>query len=83
VIQERVYVVEVVDRLAGFLAIEDEGGGRGYLHGIFVGPEHQGRGVGSVLMRLAKELAPGGLRLHTSRRNALAAAFYERPAAIK
>ena len=29
-------------------------------------------------MHLAKELAPAGLRLHTLRRNAQAAAFYER-----
>jgi ribosomal protein S18 acetylase RimI-like enzyme len=76
--QERVYVAEIAGHVAGFLAIRDEGGGRGYVHQIFVAPQHQQRGIGSVLIGLAKHLAPAGLRLHTLQRNAQAAAFYER-----
>ncbi|MFN8634872.1 MAG: GNAT family N-acetyltransferase [Chloroflexota bacterium] len=76
--EEQVFVAEVDGQLAGFLALKDRGGGQGYLHEIFVEPEYQHRGIGSILMRLAKELAPAGLRLHTLQRNARAAAFYER-----
>jgi putative acetyltransferase len=76
--QEQVHVAEIDGRLAGFLAVRDDGGGRGYLHQIFVAPEYQGRGVGAALMTLAKRLAPAGLRLHTLQRNVQAAAFYER-----
>jgi putative acetyltransferase len=76
--QEQVYVAEVAGRIAGFLAVKDRGGGQGYLHEIFVAPEHHRRGIGSTLMRLAKQLAPAGLRLHTLQRNTQAAAFYER-----
>jgi ribosomal protein S18 acetylase RimI-like enzyme len=76
--EERVFVVEVGRRLAGFLAVKERDGGHGYVHEIFVSPEFQGRGVGSTLMGLAKDLAPAGLSLHTLQRNAQAAAFYER-----
>jgi ribosomal protein S18 acetylase RimI-like enzyme len=77
-VEEQIYVAEVDGRLAGFLAVKDRGGGQGYLHEIFVTPEHQGQGIGSALMALAKALAPAGLRLHTLQRNTRAAAFYER-----
>jgi putative acetyltransferase len=76
--EEQVYVAEVGGRMAGFLAVKDEGDGRGYLHEIFVAPAYQRSGVGSALMDVAKALAPAGLRLHTLRRNAQAAAFYAR-----
>jgi ribosomal protein S18 acetylase RimI-like enzyme len=76
--EERVSIAEVDGRIAGFLAVKDRGGGQGYLHEIFVAPELQGRGIGSTLMGLAKELAPAGLRLDTLQRNTQAAAFYER-----
>lgn len=78
VAEERVYIAELGGRIAGFLAVKDRGDGHGYLHEIFIAPEFQRRGVGTVLMQLAKELAPAGLRLHTLQRNAQAAAFYER-----
>jgi putative acetyltransferase len=76
--EEQVYVAEVDGQIAGFLAVKDRGKGHGYLHEIFVLSEHQGRGIGSALMRLAKALAPAGLRLHTLQRNTQAAVFYER-----
>src|SRR5690242_20194841 len=44
--EERVFVAEVDGMVAGFLALRDEGGGRGYLHEIFVAPGQQHRGVG-------------------------------------
>ncbi|HEY3081977.1 MAG TPA: GNAT family N-acetyltransferase [Chloroflexota bacterium] len=77
-VEERVYVAEVDGRIAGFLAVKDEGGGAGYLHEIFVAPPFQRHGIGSVLMALAKRIAPAGLSLHTLQRNTQAAAFYAR-----
>ncbi len=77
-VEERVYVAEIDGRLAGFLAVADRGGGQGYLHEIFVAPEFQRRGLGSILMAKAKELAPAGLRLRTLQRNTQASAFYAR-----
>jgi putative acetyltransferase len=77
-IEEQVFVAELDGRIVAFLAVKDQGAGLGYLHEIFVAPEHQQRGLGSRLMALAKELAPAGLSLHTLQRNAQAAAFYER-----
>lgn len=77
-VEERIYVAEGDGRLAGFLAVKEECGGRGYLHEIFLAPEFQGQGIGSMLIAVAKELAPAGLRLHTLQRNTRAATFYER-----
>jgi len=78
-VEERVYVVEVGDgRIAGFLSVADRGGGQGHLHEIFVAPEFQRQGIGSLLMAKAKGLAPAGLRLKTLQRNTQAATFYER-----
>ena len=69
-VEERVYVVEVGDgRIAGFLSVADRGGGQGHLHEIFVAPEFQRQGIGSLLMAKAKGLAPAGLRLKTLQRN--------------
>ena len=76
--EERISIAEVDGHLAGFLAVKDQGGGQGYLHEIFIAPGFQRRGIGSVLMAVAKEQAPSGLRLHTLQRNTRAAAFYER-----
>jgi ribosomal protein S18 acetylase RimI-like enzyme len=81
-VEEQVFIAAVDRRIVAFLAVKDRGGGEGYLHEIFVAPEHQGRGIGSQLMALAKELAPVGLSLHTLQRNAQAAAFYERHAFV-
>src|SRR3954452_21544449 len=53
-VEGQIYVAEVHGRLAGFLAVKDRSGGQGYLHEIFVTPEHQGQGIGSALMALAK-----------------------------
>jgi len=46
--------------------------GEEHLHEIFVAPDFQRRSIGSLLMALAKELAPAGRRLHTLQHNSLA-----------
>jgi ribosomal protein S18 acetylase RimI-like enzyme len=41
-------------------------------------PGHQGRGIGSSLLELAKQRRPGGFRLYVFQRNEDARRFYER-----
>jgi ribosomal protein S18 acetylase RimI-like enzyme len=45
---------------------------------LYVRPAWQGRGIGSRLVELAKELRPAGIRLYTFRVNERARRFYER-----
>jgi GNAT superfamily N-acetyltransferase len=49
----------------------------GWVDQLYVAPAMQGHGVGSRLLREAKDAAPGSLRLWTFRRNRRARAFYE------
>lgn len=44
---------------------------------LYVGPGHQGQGVGSLLLAKAKALRPAGLRLYAFQRNRRARVFYE------
>jgi len=57
----------------GFLALEGS-----YIDRLYIHPAHQRRGAGTVLMRQAMTLSPGGLQLHTHVKNTQARAFYER-----
>ena len=56
----------------GYLALVDD-----ILDHLYVGPAHQGQGVGSLLLAKAKALRPAGLRLYAFQRNRRARAFYE------
>ncbi|MGH6918401.1 MAG: GNAT family N-acetyltransferase [Geminicoccaceae bacterium] len=67
-----VWVAELAGRPVGYLALVDD-----ILDHLYVGPEHQNRGVGSLLLAKAKALRPGGLRLYAFQRNRHARAFYE------
>ena len=67
-----VWVAEIAGRPVGYLALVDD-----ILDHLYVGPEHQNQGVGSLLMAKAKALRPGGLRLYAFQRNHHARAFYE------
>lgn len=66
--------VRIVDdgRALGFTALDGD-----WLEQLYVGPDHQGRGVGRTLLEDAKRLRPGGLRLHVFTRNTRARRFYE------
>ena len=55
----------------GFASIEGA-----ELHHLYVAPRHQGRGVGSRLLRQAKERSAGRLALFAFQRNVAARAFY-------
>jgi GNAT superfamily N-acetyltransferase len=68
-----VVVAESGGRLAGFAALEGD-----VLAHLYVHPDLQGRGLGSALLRRAKEMRPAGFRLWVFQRNAGARRFYER-----
>ena len=44
---------------------------------LYVAPDHQHQGLGTLLVELARELSPGELSLWTFRSNARARRFYE------
>ena len=71
-VERRVRVAHDADRVLGFAAATDT-----WLEQLYVDPEHQGQGVGRVLLEDAKRLRPDGLRLHVFTRNAHARRFYE------
>ena len=68
-----VRVVEVDGAVGGFLALGTE-----TVEHLYVSPELQGRGIGSALLDLAKDLRVDGFRLWVFQRNAGARRFYER-----
>lgn len=68
-----IWVAEDGGELVGFLLLEGD-----WLHSLYVGPRHQGQGVGSVLVELAKSLRPGGLGLWVFESNVGARRLYER-----
>ena len=67
-----VWIAEVSGKPVGYLALVDD-----ILDHLYVAPDHQGRGVGSMLLAKAKALRPNGLRLYAFQRNRRARAFYE------
>jgi GNAT superfamily N-acetyltransferase len=67
-----VWVAEICGRAVGYLALVGDS-----LDHLYVGPAHQGRGVGSLLLAKAQALRPAGLRLFAFQRNHRARAFYE------
>ena len=61
---------------------DDEAGGfasvrSGVLEHLYVSPQLQDRGLGTLLLATAKEESPLGLRLHVFQRNLSARRFYE------
>ena len=68
----RVLVATRSERLLGLLALE-----KPWIRQFAVFPEYQRRGVGTALLRRARECSPAELRLFTFQRNAPARAFYE------
>jgi GNAT superfamily N-acetyltransferase len=67
-----VWIAEIAGRPVGYLALVDD-----ILDHLYVAPEHQGHGVGSLLLAKAKALRPAGLQLYAFQRNGRARAFYE------
>jgi len=69
----RVWVAEDSGALLGTLALEAP-----WIRQLTVFPEFQRRGVGTALLRKARECSPVELRLFTFERNDKARAFYEK-----
>jgi GNAT superfamily N-acetyltransferase len=67
-----VWIAEIAGEPVGYLALVDD-----ILDHLYVAPDHQGRGVGSVLLAKAKALRPAGLQLYAFQRNRRARDFYE------
>ena len=59
-------------RPVGFFMLSDA-----FLYHLYVYPELQGQGAGSLLFGRVKELAPDGFRLWVFQRNTQAREFYE------
>jgi GNAT superfamily N-acetyltransferase len=69
-----VVVAEDDGRVAGFIAMTHAK----VVEHLYVHPDHQGRGIGSVLLAEAKRRMPGGFRLWVFQENRRARRFYER-----
>ena len=70
-----VWVAEVEGQIVGFIVVfKDEC----ELNQIFVDPTYQNKGIGTVLLKKAKEISPQGLRLKTLQSNTKACLFYEK-----
>ncbi|MGQ0743620.1 MAG: GNAT family N-acetyltransferase [Acidimicrobiales bacterium] len=67
------WVVEDGGAIVAMMVLEP-----GWIDQLYVDPEHTGRGLGSLLVDLAKSVQPGGLDLWTFQSNASARRFYER-----
>ncbi|HEX5468279.1 MAG TPA: GNAT family N-acetyltransferase [Gaiellaceae bacterium] len=65
-------VAERKGRVIGFFALSDD-----LLYHLYVYPDLQGRGAGSMLFDRVKELRPSGFRLWVFQRNVQARRFYE------
>jgi ribosomal protein S18 acetylase RimI-like enzyme len=61
------------DRIVALLTLDGDD-----LDQLYVAPDAAGRGIGSTLVELAKDLRPGGLALWTFQSNTRAQSFYRR-----
>jgi GNAT superfamily N-acetyltransferase len=71
--RHEVWVAEVESRVVGFAALSGDLLGHLYVH-----PEFQNRGAGTVLLDRAKVARPAGFRFWVFQRNEGARLFYER-----
>jgi ribosomal protein S18 acetylase RimI-like enzyme len=69
----QVLVAERSGQLVGMLALQVP-----WIRHFAIFPEHQRQGVGTALLRCARELSGAELRLYTFQRNTPARAFYEK-----
>ncbi len=69
----QLWVAEKREKIVGFLAIRQS-----YIDRMYVKPSEQGRGVGTALLKKARELSPEGLELHTHQKNGRSRSFYEK-----
>ncbi|MET1011169.1 MAG: GNAT family N-acetyltransferase [Actinomycetota bacterium] len=72
--EQEVLVAEQNGGIVGFVAMAHGN----FLEHLYVHPDSQGRGVGSVLLMRAKQRMPDGFRLWLFQQNTQARRFYER-----
>lgn len=72
VADKEVWVAEA-DQAVGFATIDEA-----FLDALYVGPDHQGLGIGTALLDLVKARRPGGFGLWVFASNAPARGFYHR-----
>ena len=66
------WVLEAADSLVGFLGFAND-----TIEALFIHPERQGRGAGTVLVEHAQRLASGELKVDVNEQNDAALKFYE------
>jgi putative acetyltransferase len=71
--RHEVWVIEDAGRIVGFAGLS-----KGWLDHLYVDPDSQGAGFGSMLLEHVKGLQPEGVRLWVFQKNAGARQFYER-----
>jgi GNAT superfamily N-acetyltransferase len=82
--EDRAFFSEQLERYESVVALVGDAvvafaiHGDGWLHHLYVSPEHQAGGVGAELLERAKGRAAGGLQLWTFAANSGARRFYER-----
>ena len=72
IVEKEVWVAES-EEVLGFMVLD-----RAFLDALYVGPDHQGFGVGTALLDLAKARRPDGFALWVFASNAPARGFYRR-----
>ena len=73
----RFWLIETDGELAGYLSAEDEGGGKWFLHKLYIDASLPKQGLGSQLMwRLMDTVGPKELTLAVNRANVRAINFY-------
>jgi ribosomal protein S18 acetylase RimI-like enzyme len=72
-----VWVAERAGRVVGFTVLGTRGGSE-FMEQLHVTPAEQRRGIGTLLMKRAKERRPDGFRLWVFQANIGARQFYER-----
>jgi len=72
IVEKEVWVAED-DEILGFMTLAES-----FLDALYVGPDHQGFGIGTALLDLAKARRPDGFALWVFASNAPARGFYHR-----
>jgi GNAT superfamily N-acetyltransferase len=71
--QREVWVIEELGRVVGFAGLS-----KGWLDHLYIDPDSQSRGFGSMLLQHVKGVRPQGFRFWVFQKNAGARRFYER-----